>query len=443
MSLPPVRVDLASSAFAFVRNINSCSVTNFRIVMRIPLNQEQGLSAVVDAAKDAGICVFVGAGVSQGAGLPSFKALVWNLVKEIGVSEADFSANPDLAYWTQYYEDERDYTSLFNGVYRQLAGGNPTSVHLALTKLGTNLKAVFTTNYDSLIERTFSQHGVNYKRIIDPVHVTTGPVGTKIVHLHGHLDSPDSIVITKDQYHHARVQKRVILHLLQSISMEMPILFVGFSADDWNIRDYIAGIQHAFPDGLRRPHFAITLSSDSAALSRFQTNFACIGARVIDCSEDNPLRFTERLSEFLDQIAIDLSVARQGYDKSPSPADKTKPSVKQEVRDKRDPINIVTVGTLEHQRHEVAPTVTSIDEDDHIRTLIDDPSARLFVLSFGAVACGKTSLLGALIQGMQTPEVPGRLYVDYGSPKAKFAGAKDQVIRIYIDRKGPPNSGAN
>lgn len=226
--------------------------------------------------------------------------------------------------------------------------------------------------------------------------------------------------------------------------MEMPILFVGFSADDWNIRDYIAGIQHAFPDGLRRPHFAINLSSDSAALSRFQTNFACIGARVIDCSEDNPLRFTERLSEFLDQIAIDLSVARQGCDKSPSPADKTKPSVKQEAHVQRDPINIVTVGTLEHQRHEVAPTVTSLDEEDDIRTLIDDPSARLFVLSFGAVACGKTSLLGALVQGMQTPEAPGRLYVDYGLTTALRQGSYLwRTIELAFSQKAfPPRTAA-
>ena len=93
--------------------------------------------------------IFVGAGLSIGAGLPGWGDLVCRLVTEIEGCPTDVPYQ-DIA---QYYVNEHGSHRLVTRLREELDTFNlkPTSVHKALVKLPVN--PVFTTNYDDLVEQ--------------------------------------------------------------------------------------------------------------------------------------------------------------------------------------------------------------------------------------------------------------------------------------------------
>lgn len=274
------------------------------------LTSEQGLSAIVDAAKNTGLCLFVGAGVSKGAGLPDFKTMIWQLVKDLGISEADFAANTDLSAWAQGYIDARSSASLYNAIREQLTKGkpSPTVVHQAFTRLGTHLKVIATTNYDTLLINAFTDTDNCVREAISADDLATLNGDFPILYIHGHISQPASLVISTTQYHQAREKKQTLLRKLQATAAGMPIVFVGFSGEDWNIRDYLHDMQSSFGE-IRSTHYAINLNASLPSQRSFSVNFNTIGARTIDLAIADPNRYTAELARFFEELARRLDEA--------------------------------------------------------------------------------------------------------------------------------------
>lgn len=107
--------------------------------------------------------------------------------------------------------------------------------HAALVAL--QLPVIFTTNYDELIETAHAEAGV-------PIRVSAQEEEFKarlaerpahhLVKLHGSIDRPDTIVLTRDDYSKARVARREMLGLLRHDLASACFLFVGFSLSDPN-----------------------------------------------------------------------------------------------------------------------------------------------------------------------------------------------------------------
>jgi hypothetical protein len=110
-----------------------------------------------------------------------------------------------------------------------------TPSHAALARL--DLPLLFTTNYDELIEAAYLEAG-------QPLRVSIREEQFKarrpekpqrhLVKLHGSIDQPDTIVLTRLDYARARTDRTEMLRSLRNEMAETAFLFVGFSLSDPN-----------------------------------------------------------------------------------------------------------------------------------------------------------------------------------------------------------------
>lgn len=99
--------------------------------------------------------------------------------------------------------------------------------------------SVITTNYDRLLELIFPLfEPIIGQKILRTSHASIG----EIFKIHGCSSIPMSINITKDDYDDFVNKKKYLSAKLLTYFAEHPLLFVGYSAEDPNIRSILADI---------------------------------------------------------------------------------------------------------------------------------------------------------------------------------------------------------
>src|SRR5699024_3433461 len=99
---------------------------------------------------------------------------------------------------------------------------------------------IFTTNYDTIIEDTANEQNKALKKFIGQkgFFMQTEDWG-EIYKLHGCATEPNSIVITKDDYDHFDRNSVLISAKIISLLLTSPIIFLGYSLNDRNVRKII------------------------------------------------------------------------------------------------------------------------------------------------------------------------------------------------------------
>lgn len=104
--------------------------------------------------------------------------------------------------------------------------------------------ALITTNYDQFLDRAFS----DYAPIIGQQIVLGSPVSIgEIFKIHGCVSEPDSLVLTQSDFEIFTRRKKYLSAKLLTYFSEHPLLFVGYSASDPNIRSILSDIDEALP----------------------------------------------------------------------------------------------------------------------------------------------------------------------------------------------------
>jgi hypothetical protein len=152
-----------------------------------------------------------------------------------------FFRDSDPLDCAQLYFNQVGTTNYFDFLRKQFAPETPadyflTPSHQALVDL--NLPLVFTTNYDMLIERTYLSRGVELTVSATAEQFIAHRNPTPAHHLikmHGSIEQPLTLVLTRDQYARARIDRRRIYEHLKLDIEQSTYLFVGFSLTDPNV----------------------------------------------------------------------------------------------------------------------------------------------------------------------------------------------------------------
>lgn len=139
--------------------------------------------------------------------------------------------------------------------YKRLKEGNPTSrfkIYIShilkkldfknneelieLKKMKKNISSVITTNYDTMIEELFS-----FKPLIGNDILLSNPYGS-VYKIHGCVSQPDKIIITEKDYNEFNLKYELIRAQLLSLFIHNPIIFLGYSISDSNIKTILKTI---------------------------------------------------------------------------------------------------------------------------------------------------------------------------------------------------------
>ncbi len=173
--------------------------------------------------------LFVGAGLSVGAGLPSWKEFASELTAEIGCPT---TLSPlDIA---QYYENEKGRHALYTKLRTKFKEKTVrySENHRKLVSLG--FRTIITTNYDKLLEDALCACGYEFHSIINDYDGSYWDEENEIqlLKLHGDIENVDSIVLTRRDYSLFFRTHAIITRRLHAILLDHSLIFVGYNLED-------------------------------------------------------------------------------------------------------------------------------------------------------------------------------------------------------------------
>lgn len=103
-------------------------------------------------------------------------------------------------------------------------------------KIRKNIGSIVTTNYDNFIEKVFE-----FTPLIGNDILLSNPYGS-VYKIHGCITSVDKIIITESDYDDFEKEYELIRAQLLSLFIHNPIIFIGYSIEDENIRKLLGTI---------------------------------------------------------------------------------------------------------------------------------------------------------------------------------------------------------
>jgi len=242
------------------KNINK-KEENF--IRKTKEEKEISISYIADEIINKRLTIFVGAGCSISAGLPSWGDLIHDIRKESKIKTFE----KDLLMIATLLEKKIGYLPFREKIISRLKKfPSSTTIHQSLAKLDVNL--FITTNYDHLLEDVFHEEGIIPGIIIHDKDIPTiNPTVKTIVKLHGDIDSATSIIISSIDYHKYALQHSSFADWLNSKVVQNSIFFIGTSFTDKRLKDADNYVLKRFGKFRRPPCIVLKMPTHKEVIS--------------------------------------------------------------------------------------------------------------------------------------------------------------------------------
>ncbi|MEN6636975.1 MAG: SIR2 family protein, partial [Clostridiaceae bacterium] len=171
----------------------------------------------------------------------------------------DVDKENDLISLAEYYvTSKRNRVKIDNAISEYFSQPfEPTENHNILAQYP--ITSYWTTNYDKLLEHTFTQHGLKYSVLTDDASLKQYIDDKSIIlnKLHGDVDRPFEAVITKTDYEEFVDKHEILLAKLKGEMCSKTFLFLGYSFSDTDIMHILTRIKLFYKGNAPKNHYGI------------------------------------------------------------------------------------------------------------------------------------------------------------------------------------------
>lgn len=249
---------------------------------------------IISAIMKRECIIFVGAGMSIDAGLPSSKELVeklFSILKKKGYTRPDNFILPRIAEDFKKIRSRKELEEIIRQeIINPMENCDTTSYGL-LAKLKPLPEVIITTDYDRLLENALGEQ--NYLPIFNDRAVSKfKSAQTNLFKIHGDINNLEEAVITEDDIRKYEETYPAIWDQIKVFLQSRPVIFLGFSLEDQHIRNIYKKIREQL--GEEHMPLAYAICPGDANKLRLQE----IGVKHIKM---NARKFLEELLKRLDE----------------------------------------------------------------------------------------------------------------------------------------------
>ncbi|MCE9561396.1 MAG: SIR2 family protein [Planctomycetes bacterium] len=263
---------------------------------------------LADHALRGELALFLGAGVSMAAGLPSWGGLLDELAACAKMTSDERLALAELRNaLDQATLVERRLKQQGESIGQAVAKILGTRRHYALAHAllaALPTREAITTNYDQLFEDAWN--------LSDPDGLSILPGAIKpdarrwLLKMHGCLSDADRVVLTRSSYTRYDERLPALSGMVQAFLVTRHVLFVGFSLSDDNFHRIVDAVRRIRADGRPTGHFGTAMSLGAGGLSEVLWEGDVKRIRIDDQPESVPgfpvAEAARRLEIFLDYL---------------------------------------------------------------------------------------------------------------------------------------------
>jgi len=234
------------------------------------LNIRQAVPLLVERLRQQKVILFVGAGLSQGSGLPGWKKLFEPFCKKLDCPDEE---NFPAVATTLIQERIHNRKEIIEHIVKQIGAVtlelNPN--HDLIKRLP--FKIIITTNYDNLLEdlygpsrltRIYSDENMAY---FDPHSAKK-----QLIYLHGDINHPDHMVVSSIDYQNFADTRPIMVERLKTLLQDYTFLFIGYSAGDPNLQAVFDHFRITYKENANR-HFIAMADPGKVKQTELSTRF--------------------------------------------------------------------------------------------------------------------------------------------------------------------------
>ncbi|GAA0971563.1 hypothetical protein GCM10009555_022820 [Acrocarpospora macrocephala] len=244
--------------------------------------REVDWNRLIDGLTTGDCTPFLGAGVSRGT-LPTGSELSEDWANRLGYPFKASDLLPEVMDYAMITQGDSIYVK--RQVIQELtARGRPdfssdVEAHAVMARFP--IPVYFTTNYDDFMVEALKRAGKQPTALSCPWHVNryrqNGTFGPELIpspgepvvfHLHGNMADPSSLVLSKSDYieflislsmDHASDDHAMIPSALLPALTTRPLLFIGYSLQDWSFAVLFQGLLKTVSAVHHRRHISVQL----------------------------------------------------------------------------------------------------------------------------------------------------------------------------------------
>lgn len=224
--------------------------------MKVGISEKSFIREFSESLKNGNASFFIGSGISRKAQYVGWKDVLRDCAIDIGL---DVEQENDLITLAEYYVRDNQRTKITETIKNFFADskGEIQDIHKIIASLPVN--SVWTTNYDTLIERGFASAGITTTVITDDLSYRNidRTADVKIYKIHGSVKNADKCIIARRDYDEFARTHDIVLSELKGEMCSNSFLFLGYSFSDTDIQHILTRIRLTYDKEHPQRHFSI------------------------------------------------------------------------------------------------------------------------------------------------------------------------------------------